>query len=177
MQNPPTHTKFKFGQEVRKTKGSCWQGKVVGFYTTSLTPEGYAVESRWEQGSVQIYPAAALELVEYTIIGEISDVAISKLAQKSLDEVGVPCEARFSLKHKNGFLTGLIVGQIFINDIEFNEHKKIVAALEKIGGVQIFITKEIYHDHQADCADTPKPNQQRWDIEFFLTKPQTQDHV
>lgn len=57
---PPTHTKFKFGDLVRKTKGSMWSGRVVGYYSTNLTPEGYAVESRYEHGSVQIYPAAAL---------------------------------------------------------------------------------------------------------------------
>lgn len=55
---------FKLGDRVRKTKGSRWQGKVVGTYSTSLTPEGYAVESETEHGSVQIYPASALELVK-----------------------------------------------------------------------------------------------------------------
>ncbi len=55
------HTKFKLGDQVRKIKGSQWHGMVVGTYSTSLTPEGYAVESSTEQGSVQIYPASALE--------------------------------------------------------------------------------------------------------------------
>lgn len=53
--------KFKLGDLVRKAKGSEWHGTVVGTYSTSLTPEGYAVESATERGSVQIYPAAALE--------------------------------------------------------------------------------------------------------------------
>ena len=53
--------KFQLGDTVRKTKGSQWHGKIVGTYSTSLTPEGYAVESSTERGSVQIYPAAALE--------------------------------------------------------------------------------------------------------------------
>lgn len=52
--------KFSIGDTVR----SSWSGKVVGTYSTSLTPEGYAVESSTETGSVQIYPAAALERVE-----------------------------------------------------------------------------------------------------------------
>ena len=52
---------FSIGQRVRKIKGSSWTGRIVGFYRTSLTPEGYAVESENEPGSVQIYPAAALE--------------------------------------------------------------------------------------------------------------------
>lgn len=55
--------KFRLGDRVRKIKGSSWQGKVVGFYRTSLTPEGYCVESEREPGSVQIYPLSALELV------------------------------------------------------------------------------------------------------------------
>lgn len=56
--------KFTLGDRVRKTKGSQWQGTVVGTYSTALTPEGYAVESGTELGSVQIYPAAALEACE-----------------------------------------------------------------------------------------------------------------
>lgn len=53
--------KFKIGDLVKKTKGSQWHGTVVGTYSTTLTPEGYAVESLFEKGSVQIYPAQALE--------------------------------------------------------------------------------------------------------------------
>ena len=54
---------FGIGDTVRKIKGSKWQGKIVGTYSTELTPEGCAVESSTATGSVQIYPAAALELV------------------------------------------------------------------------------------------------------------------
>jgi len=56
-----TARKFTLGQRVHKTKGSFWRGRVVGFYSTNLTPVGYAVESEHETGSVQIYPEAALE--------------------------------------------------------------------------------------------------------------------
>lgn len=52
---------FRRGQRVRKTKGASWQGRVVGFYSTTLTPIGYAIESEREPGSVQIYPQNALE--------------------------------------------------------------------------------------------------------------------
>ncbi|AKE44633.1 hypothetical protein AU106_gp002 [Sinorhizobium phage phiM9] len=52
--------RFGFGERVTKTKGSSWTGRVVGFYSTELTPIGYAVESETEKGSVQIYPEAAL---------------------------------------------------------------------------------------------------------------------
>lgn len=57
---PSTHKKFGLGDKVLKFRGSRWKGRVVGFYSTELTPEGYAVESDTETGSVQIYPAAAL---------------------------------------------------------------------------------------------------------------------
>jgi dihydrofolate reductase (trimethoprim resistance protein) len=52
---------FKLGDRVTKIKGSSWTGRVVGFYSTALTREGYNVESENEIGSVQLYPVAALE--------------------------------------------------------------------------------------------------------------------
>lgn len=55
---------FRIGDRVRKRKGSSWQGKVCGFYFTKLTPHGCCVESERELGSVQIYPAEALEIVQ-----------------------------------------------------------------------------------------------------------------
>jgi dihydrofolate reductase (trimethoprim resistance protein) len=58
---PDTHRTFRMGDKVRKVRGSQWHGWVVGWYSTELTPEGYAVESDRERGSVQIYPASALE--------------------------------------------------------------------------------------------------------------------
>lgn len=58
--------KFAVGNHVRKRSGSSWQGYVVGWYSTKLTPEGYAVESDAHSGSVQIYPAAALEIIDNT---------------------------------------------------------------------------------------------------------------
>lgn len=56
----PGSWRWPIGTRVTKTKGSSWTGLVVGFYSTSLTPEGYAVESEKEPGSVQIYPVGAL---------------------------------------------------------------------------------------------------------------------
>ena len=56
--------KFALGDRVRKVKGSSWQGRVVGFYSTELTPIGYCVESEREPGSVQVWPEAALEAIE-----------------------------------------------------------------------------------------------------------------
>ena len=43
--------KFNVGDLVEKTKGSEWSGKVVGTYSTELTPEGYCVESEHHKGS------------------------------------------------------------------------------------------------------------------------------
>jgi hypothetical protein len=54
--------RFQQGDRVRKTKGSSWRGCVVGFYSSSITDVGYAIESENEPGSVQIYPESALEL-------------------------------------------------------------------------------------------------------------------
>lgn len=51
---------FKLGERVTKKSGSSWTGRVVGFYSTTLNPDGVCVESETETGSVQIYPAKAL---------------------------------------------------------------------------------------------------------------------
>jgi len=53
--------KYPIGTTLRKKSGSQWHGTVCGTYSTALTPIGYAVESAFEPGSVQIYPEAALE--------------------------------------------------------------------------------------------------------------------
>lgn len=64
MINEPTiDAKFKQGDRVKKKSGSEWQGHIVGWYSTGLTPDGYAVESESHAGSVQIYPESALEFV------------------------------------------------------------------------------------------------------------------
>lgn len=60
----PTGFSVSYGTRMRKRSGSEWQGRVVGFYSTSLTEEGYAIESEAHPGSVQIYPLKALELVD-----------------------------------------------------------------------------------------------------------------
>jgi hypothetical protein len=55
---------FVAGDHVRKKSGAWWEGKVVGFYSTHDTPRGYAVQlqTRNDNGPVQIYPESALEL-------------------------------------------------------------------------------------------------------------------
>lgn len=52
---------WRIGTKLKKKSGSSWHGRVVGYYSTALTPVGYAIESEHEPGSVQIYPASALE--------------------------------------------------------------------------------------------------------------------
>ena len=55
---------FGFGDVVRKRSGSAWEGRIVGFYSTRLTPFGVCVESASHPVSVQIYPVAELDLVK-----------------------------------------------------------------------------------------------------------------
>ena len=52
--------KFKIGDLVYKPKGSWWEGRVVGFYSTEQTPVGYCVQLDKPNGPVQIYPESAL---------------------------------------------------------------------------------------------------------------------
>lgn len=52
---------FKRDDHVRKTSGSWWEGRVVGFYATADNPDGVAVQLDKPNGPVQIYPAKALE--------------------------------------------------------------------------------------------------------------------
>lgn len=56
--------KFKMYDRVKKIKGARWRGVIVGFYSSSLTPRGYCVESIYEPGSVQVYPEDALEVMK-----------------------------------------------------------------------------------------------------------------
>lgn len=53
---------FDFGERVRKISSSEWNGRVCGYYVTDQTSCGACVESEREVGSVQIYPARALEI-------------------------------------------------------------------------------------------------------------------
>jgi dihydrofolate reductase (trimethoprim resistance protein) len=56
----PTDAQFQCGALVQKKGRASWRGKIVGWYRTEVTALGYAVESAFEPGSVQIYPETAL---------------------------------------------------------------------------------------------------------------------
>lgn len=78
--------KFSIGQLVRKISGSEWSGRIVGTYSTELTPEGYCVESETHKGSVQIYPAKALEPVRQPMKTEHQEIV------ERLKELAIPIE-------------------------------------------------------------------------------------
>jgi len=64
---------FPMGTRVRKKTGSSWQGRVVGYYSSSLTTLGLCVESEREPGSVQIYPLKALEVLPESTNADLSN--------------------------------------------------------------------------------------------------------
>lgn len=76
-------TLFQMGDLVKKKgdKGQ-WHGKIVGTYSATCTPVGYAVESLLETGSVQIYPESALEPWEGQA-GQTVDVEAIKLIRQN----------------------------------------------------------------------------------------------
>ncbi len=62
MNDPwPLDASFNMGDYAAKKGRASWRGKIVGWYRTELTSLGYAIESHYEPGLVQIYPEAALE--------------------------------------------------------------------------------------------------------------------
>lgn len=56
----PENFTHELGTILKKKSGSEWMGKVVGFYSTEQTPEGYCLESIYHKNTVQIYPVQAL---------------------------------------------------------------------------------------------------------------------
>lgn len=60
----PADALFQMGDFVSKKGRTSWRGKVVGWYRTDLTALGFAVESIFEPGTVQIYPQTALEAAD-----------------------------------------------------------------------------------------------------------------
>lgn len=58
--NTPDMFTYKMGDKLKKKSGSEWSGKVVGWYSTEQTPEGYCIESDCHKNTVQLYPLQAL---------------------------------------------------------------------------------------------------------------------
>jgi dihydrofolate reductase (trimethoprim resistance protein) len=79
-------TGFTMGSLVQKKRGSKWRGKVVGFYSTDHTERGYSVESLFEQGSVQVWPEAALEPWD----GELPSIEPGTGRDSCTNESGLP---------------------------------------------------------------------------------------
>lgn len=61
IDRPPGFT-WCSGERVKKKSGSDFRGEIVGFYSSVLTHEGYAIESAYHPGTIQIFPFKALEL-------------------------------------------------------------------------------------------------------------------
>lgn len=78
------HERWPIGTLVEKIKGASWRGQVVGYYTTSLTPEGYCVESEREPGSVQIYPRAALTQPAESGAEALSGLAVASERERAI---------------------------------------------------------------------------------------------
>lgn len=58
-------TRFPLGSPVRKISGPEWAGVIVGYYSSSYTPEGLVIECTAEgaRGQVHVEPAKRMERV------------------------------------------------------------------------------------------------------------------
>ena len=57
---------FPLGVRVRKISGPQWESVVVGYYSSTFTPEGLVLEnvSEGARGQVHVEPAKRMELVD-----------------------------------------------------------------------------------------------------------------
>lgn len=95
---------FKIGDSVKKKSGSSWEGRIVGTYSTELTPEGYAVESFAHKGSVQIYPANALEAAHAALAEQPSGAQAQAFYKEPEAE---PPYAQYARGMEDGFALGM----------------------------------------------------------------------
>lgn len=60
---PDLRIRFPLGSAVRKVSGPEWQGVVVGYYSSSFTPEGLVIEctAPGARGQVHVEPAKRME--------------------------------------------------------------------------------------------------------------------
>ena len=147
---------FKIGDSVKKKSGSSWEGRIVGTYSTELTPEGYAVESFAHKGSVQIYPANAVKILEEQP-SECNDndspwlvckpcVATGKCAKAEQPSVREPLTAALNALEENARLLGITqarkeFGTYSQDDARFErafyegiyKHRRAIEAMHGIG--------------------------------------------
>jgi hypothetical protein len=57
--------RFPLGANVRKVSGPQWHGKIVGYYSSSFTPEGLVIECTADGalGQVHVEPAKRMEII------------------------------------------------------------------------------------------------------------------
>jgi hypothetical protein len=125
---------FKRGDRVEKVGGASWRGRVVGEYATSLTAEGYAVESENEPGSVQIYPVKALRALHDTAPtdqaqgGGEREAIVAYIRQCAEAFREVPLElSRMGLPDDGYALDAVLRFHNIANHIEEGEHRAALA--------------------------------------------------
>ena len=61
--NETLSDRFPIGTRVRKASGPEWRGVVVGYYSSTYTPEGLVIECTAEgaRGQVHVEPANRME--------------------------------------------------------------------------------------------------------------------
>lgn len=84
----PANAQFALGDMVQKKGRASWRGKVVGWYRTDLTALGYAVESEFEPGSVQIYPETGLLPYAPTPLPAVAEDDVDRVALAITQEIG-----------------------------------------------------------------------------------------
>lgn len=81
----PEHFTFKYGDKVRRRKGS-WHGIVVGWYSTDHTLEGYNVMSVLEKSAVHVEPVTTLDHWDGTLSDHIKDLIDGNISIQSFAE-------------------------------------------------------------------------------------------
>lgn len=58
-------TRFPLGAKVRKISGPQWRGVVVGYYSSSYTPEGLVIECTAEGARGQVHVEPSKRMARY----------------------------------------------------------------------------------------------------------------
>jgi hypothetical protein len=86
----PDRAKYGYGYLVNKPRGSNWSGHICGWYSTQLTPIGYAVLSDRHENAVQIYPEASLVAEPRTESDAQRESYVRVVAEKRLETKKAP---------------------------------------------------------------------------------------